>query len=148
MLLSLLTVLSLSGLSFSSPVAAPSGNIEERETPLNEFLTILLSLAPALSGTLNSVGSVLTVFENALATATGDQTTYNELTGACMDYTVIFARGTTEPGNVGILAGPPFFDALSTTLTGKTIAIQGVNSYPGSISDYLAGGSTTGSAEM
>jgi len=148
MVRSLFGVLSLSVLSLASPVPATSGNIEERNTPLNDFLTLVLQNVPILDGTLDEVGEILSDFEADIASITGDQITYNDLTGPCMDYTVIFARGTTEPGNVGILTGPPFLTALSTTLSGKTIAIQGVNNYPASIPDYFAGGSITGTADM
>ena len=50
--------------------------------------------------------------------------TSNELS-ECVPVTAIFARGTIEPGNVGLLAGPPFFDALSAQLGGK-LGVQGV----------------------
>jgi hypothetical protein len=61
--------------------------------------------------------------------------------------TVIFARGTTEPGNVGLLAGPPFFDALSTMVGEGQVAVQGVD-YPASIEGFLEGGDKAGSQEM
>jgi hypothetical protein len=48
----------------------------------------------------------------------------NEL-GDCRPVTVIFARGTIEPGNVGLLAGPPFFDVLSSMI-GNALGVQGV----------------------
>ncbi|KAK6224703.1 cutinase [Colletotrichum tabaci] len=63
----------------------------------------------------------------------------------CPDVAVIFARGTNEPGNVGFLTGPPFFDALRTYMNGTgTISIQGVNQYPADPPGFFAGGSTTG----
>lgn len=67
---------------------------------------------------------------------------------ACKAMTVIFARGTTEQGNVGTLAGPPFFQALSTMVGGDAnLAVQGVN-YPADIPGFLAGGDKQGSATM
>ncbi|RKF60244.1 putative cutinase 5, partial [Erysiphe neolycopersici] len=65
----------------------------------------------------------------------------------CAPVGVIYARGTTEPGNVGILTGPSFFDALDDKLENNDLAIQGVN-YPASITGYLIGGSPEGAAEM
>ncbi len=109
---------------------------------------MLLEYLPALDGTISSVVDVLTVFENLLALLTGEQTTYNELGGTCKTYTVIFARGTTEPGNVGILVGPPFFNALQSLVGTSALTIQGVNDYSASIDGYLEGGDPAGSAEM
>ena len=61
--------------------------------------------------------------------------------------TVIFARGTTEPGNVGLATGPPFFDALTAMVGAKSLAIQGVD-YSASIEGFLEGGDPAGSQEM
>jgi cutinase len=142
-------LLSLIALAIASPVPVLGPKtIEERETALNAFLTVLLDYLPALDGTISSVVGVLTVFENLLALLTGEQTTYNELGGTCKTYTVIFARGTTEPGNVGILVGPPFFDALRSSVGSSALTIQGVNDYSASIDGYLEGGDPAGSAEM
>jgi cutinase len=153
---SILALVSLLGLTLATPVpeSAPHlslnqrATLESRETPLNAFLTLLLEFLPAIDGTLESVIGVLTTFEQFLATLTGEQTTYNELGGACTAYTVIFARGTSEPGNVGILVGPPFFDALRTAVGSSSLTIQGVNNYDADIAGYLAGGDAGGSAEM
>lgn len=73
-------------------------------------------------------------------------TTQNGLDGACAGTTVIFARGTTEGGNVGSLAGPPFFNALSDMVNGD-LAVQGVE-YPANVAGFLAGGDAEGSALM
>ena len=61
--------------------------------------------------------------------------------------TVIFARGTTEPGNVGLVTGPPFFDALSAMIGANALSVQGV-SYSASVEGFLAGGDATGSQTM
>ncbi|KAF4633673.1 hypothetical protein G7Y89_g4441 [Cudoniella acicularis] len=153
---SLIAVVSLLGLALASPVPEPSlalrrdasAPIEKRETALNAFLTLLLDYLPDIDGSINSVVGVLTVFERLLALLTGEQTTYNGLGGTCTTYTVIFARGTSEPGNVGILVGPPFFDALKSVVGSSAVTIQGVNDYAASVEGYLEGGDPTGSAEM
>lgn len=54
-----------------------------------------------------------------------------ERKAACKAYTVIFARGTTEFGNVGDIAGPPFFNTLDYAI--GTVAVQGVE-YPADVS--------------
>lgn len=79
---------------------------------------------------------------------TGQKTTYNELSGSCKAYTVLFARGTTEPGNVGILAGPPFFEALRDRVGKANLAVQGVNGYDADVEGYLNGGDKGGSTAM
>jgi len=142
------TVVSLLGLSLASPVPGARGRLAKRETALNAFLTVLLDYLPAVDASIESLVGVLTDFEELLASLTGEQTTYNDLTGSCKTYTIVFARGTTEPGNVGILVGPPFFDALRAQLGSSAIAIQGVNDYDADIAGYLAGGDAGGSKEM
>lgn len=79
--------------------------------------------------------------------ATSD--TENDLTdgSACKAVTVIFARGTTESGNVGTLAGPPFFAALATDIGASNLAVQGVD-YAADIAGFLEGGDPTGSQTM
>ena len=50
----------------------------------------------------------------------------DDLSGPCKPVTVVFARGTLELGNVGLLAGPPFFDALAGLIGRDNLAVQGV----------------------
>ncbi|KAJ0168211.1 Cutinase [Colletotrichum tanaceti] len=68
------------------------------------------------------------------------------LSGGCKSTIVIFARGTTERGNVGTLAGPPFFQALAGQVGGN-LAVQGVE-YPADVRGFRAGGDPTGSQTM
>lgn len=48
----------------------------------------------------------------------------------CKELTFIFARGTTEMGNMGSVVGPPVAKNLNS-LTGNNVAVQGVD-YPAS----------------
>ncbi|KAL9109756.1 MAG: hypothetical protein Q9227_005625 [Pyrenula ochraceoflavens] len=73
--------------------------------------------------------------------------TSNDLAGPCKAVTVIFARGTTETGNVGTLVGPPFFTALNAELGISNVAVQGVN-YPADLAGFFAGGSPAGAATL
>ncbi|RDW65436.1 cutinase-2 [Coleophoma crateriformis] len=78
--------------------------------------------------------------------------TENGLTGAtgntsCKAMTVIFARGTTEAGNVGTLSGPPFFANLSMIVGENNLAVQGVE-YPANVQGFTAGGDANGSKLM
>lgn len=68
--------------------------------------------------------------------------------GVCKNLTLIFARGTTEEGNIGDIVGPPFVNALNTALGSAQVAVQGVNNYPADIAGFEAGGSATGSQNM
>ncbi|KAF1851323.1 carbohydrate esterase family 5 protein [Cucurbitaria berberidis CBS 394.84] len=74
--------------------------------------------------------------------------TYNQLTDGtpCREITLIYARGTTQDGNVGAPTdeGPTFFNALASRLGGTSrLAIQGVT-YPANIFGFLAGGDAAG----
>ena len=55
-------------------------------------------------------------------------TTENQFTNGspCRAITILFARGTTEAGNVGSLAGPPFFQAVANAVGASNVAVQGV----------------------
>ncbi|KAI0136835.1 cutinase [Xylariales sp. AK1849] len=98
------------------------------------LITVLLALA----------GSAFASPVDKRQSLSGD--TQNGLSGACKGTTVIFARGTTESGNVGTVAGPPFFQALSSKVGGD-LAVQGVD-YPADIPGFLAGGDAAGSMKM
>ena len=78
--------------------------------------------------------------------------TYNQLTDGtpCREITLIFARGTTQEGNVGAAGteGPVFFNALASRLGGTSrLAIQGVT-YPANVAGFLSGGDAAGSTTM
>ena len=78
--------------------------------------------------------------------------TYNQLTDgtACRAVSVIYARGTSQQGNVGDsrAVGPLFFNNLASRLGGTSkLAIQGVT-YPASVSGFLAGGDAAGSTTL
>lgn len=78
--------------------------------------------------------------------------TYNQLTDgtACRPVTVIYARGTSQAGNVGDSAavGPLFFNNIASRIGGTSqLAIQGV-SYPANVAGFLAGGDAAGSTTM
>jgi cutinase len=127
-------------------------------------LSGLLSQLPSPGELLDSSIMVLTelvttlkkgqINQNGLATLMHMNTTANGTTSAaaantsCPSMAVLFARGTKEPGNVGFLAGPPFFTALQNYMNGTAnIAVQGVD-YPASLAGFAVGGSPDGAAEM
>ncbi|KAK6527351.1 hypothetical protein TWF281_010531 [Arthrobotrys megalospora] len=69
--------------------------------------------------------------------------------GDCKPFTLIFARGTTEAGNLGAVVGPPLISALGRVLPGGAgaLAVQGVN-YPANVAGFAAGGDRAGSRDM
>ncbi|KAI9703916.1 MAG: hypothetical protein M1820_005698 [Bogoriella megaspora] len=69
------------------------------------------------------------------------QTASDVQNGVCKPTTLIFARGTTEQGNLGGTVGPALTQALQQMLGNNNVAIQGVN-YPADIA-----GATQGSAD-
>ncbi|KAL2881993.1 hypothetical protein SGCOL_002732 [Colletotrichum sp. CLE4] len=109
--------------------------------PLNQFLRIISTL-PAGAAALDAVGLILTPLQQGLADSVGIDTTEDDLeqNAACADITVIFARGTTEPGNIGLVTGPPFFDALNQQRGTKSVSIQGVE-YPATFAGFNKNGS-------
>lgn len=66
----------------------------------------------------------------------------------CKAMTVLFARGTTEGGNMGSVAGPPFVSAIGNMMGGvQNLAVQGIE-YPADIPGFVAGGDAGGSKLM
>ena len=84
---------------------------------------------------------LLTFTPSIIATPTGDLTarqavtTENGLSAACKAVTVIFARGTNEAGNVGEIAGPPWFTRLRAGLGTAATTVQGVT-YVANVAGY------------
>ncbi|OTA99591.1 carbohydrate esterase family 5 protein [Hypoxylon sp. CI-4A] len=67
-------------------------------------------------------------------------TTANEfLEGGCKDVIFIFARGSTQDGNIGDDPGPQTIDQLKAALGTDTVAAQGVD-YPALLLDNLREG--------
>jgi hypothetical protein len=113
----------------------------------NIINSILLAVGnlPGIGGAIDTLSAGLTTLEQGLATALGIQTEEDQLSCAAMS--VIFARGTTEPGNVGVLTGPEFFTALEATVGAQNVVVQGVD-YSASIDGFLEGGDPAGSQTM
>jgi cutinase len=69
----------------------------------------------------------------ALATAGLTVITAVPAQAACADVDVVVARGTGEPGRLGIIVGDPVFAALGRAITGRTLGSYPVD-YPASLS--------------
>ncbi|KAH8680585.1 putative cutinase [Xylariales sp. PMI_506] len=136
--------------SLLAPAAVLASPVPSLQTEVNEILAYISELFPA-SVALDSAATLIEAADSALALLFGWSTTESDITdgSTCGDVVVVFARGTDEPGNVGALVGPPFFDALRDALpSGKTLSVQGVDDYGATVTGYLEGGDPTGSTRM
>lgn len=100
---------------------------------------------------IKTADTIVAKAETAVGKLIGVQETRNDLVdGNCGDVMVIFARGTGEPGNIGALVAPEFYDELVSAFAGKIVSMQGIDSsaYPAVIADYFTGGSDTGAEAM
>jgi hypothetical protein len=72
--------------------------------------------------------------------------TQNDLVNGtpCLELTIIYARGTNSPGNVGDQPGPQLFQGLADKIGVANLAVQGVN-YTATTLGYLSGGDKDGS---
>lgn len=117
-----------------------------RRFNINQLIATIEGLFPA-NIVVNDLSASVTDALAGAATTFGIDTTENEGAG-CADVTILFARGTTEPGNVGVLTGPAFFDAVQGQLGSKTLAVQGTNNYAADVEEFLQGGSKSGSQQL
>ncbi|KAJ9619542.1 hypothetical protein H2203_008321 [Taxawa tesnikishii (nom. ined.)] len=76
-------------------------------------------------GSLGSLGSLLGGSSGGSSNSPNDVT---DNTG-CKDMTLVFARGTGEPGTLGYVVGPGLESGLKSALGSHTLAVQGVD-YP------------------
>lgn len=151
---SILSLLVLPILSLVSGLPAPAtvgAAIEQRQgTAINVLLAFISQLFP-VNVLIEDIDGLIENAETVFAKIAGFDTTEDDLTaGKCGDVVVVYARGTTEPGSVGSLVGPPFFTAVRKRLTtkGKTLAVQGVDDYEADVTGFLQGGDAKGSRRM
>ncbi|MFI6407340.1 cutinase family protein [Streptomyces sp. NPDC050548] len=71
-------------------------------------------------------------------------TTPTASAATCADLDVVAARGTFEPGTLGLIVGDPVLSALQQKITGKTLSSYAVN-YPADLSLTSA---ATGNADL
>lgn len=132
----------------ASALATPPSSSLHPRLDLSDILLLIAKIFP-VDVALSTAASIIEAADEALADLLSYTTTYNDLTnGDCGDVTLIFARGTNEPGNVGALVGPEFYAALKEALGSSTLVFQGVNDYDASVVEYLEGGSTTAGSDM
>ncbi|KAK8244715.1 cutinase, partial [Phyllosticta capitalensis] len=75
--------------------------------------------------------------------------TQNGLTDgtACRKVSLIFARGTSEEGNMGTVVGPPLASHLASAIGSSNLAVQGVE-YSASAAGAASGGDASGASKM
>ncbi|KAK8080279.1 alpha/beta-Hydrolase [Apiospora hydei] len=112
------------------PVATLPIITKRQNQPINQLLSYITQLFP-VNIALEDGAALLTLAEKAFAILAGFSTTENDVqNGRCGDVVVVFARGTTEPGQR------------------RTLAVQGVDRYEASVTGYLQGGDASGSQQM
>ena len=68
-------------------------------------------------------------------------TTAKEFTqGGCRDIIMLFARGSTEVGNMGTIAGPPTANGLKQNFGGDAVAVEGIDYGALLSTNFLRGG--------
>jgi hypothetical protein len=133
------STVAIAALSCGFATAAPVSDMEytpvsKRGLNINAFLAMIVELFP-VNVTVDGICGVLGVGETALAAAFG--LNINANSKGCADVTIVFARGTCDPGNVGALVGPPFLNAVKSAIgSSKSVTVQGV-AYPASVDGYL-----------
>lgn len=129
------------GSALAFPTKQPE-TLAERDWPaVNDFLAKLGKLFPISVIVTESCG-IIGLGQQTLASFFQIPSTEND---ACGDVTVLFARGTCDPGNVGVVTGPWFFRALENRLRGKSVGVRGF-SYAASVDGFLTGSKDAGRA--
>lgn len=113
---------------------------------LSSLFTLLALSSPLPAAEVHSLDSSINLRSTIKARQFGSSA--NDLVnGECRAVSVIFARGTTEPGNIGTVVGPPLSDNLDEVLGADNVAFQGVD-YPADVAGFLQGGDDDGAATM
>lgn len=92
------------------------------------YLSIALLALPLLTAAFPFPLSYLSSRSSVLARRNLTSDTQNDLVNglACKEITVIFARGTVSPGNMGTSVGPPLVEAIGALVGVDNIAVQGM----------------------
>lgn len=130
----------LSAMAVAAPTSVEERDIQARSLDINAFLAKIISIFP-VNVAVNDICGALGEGEKLLADAF--DLSINQNRQGCSDVSLIFARGTCDPGNVGALVGPPVFQAVQAALGSKSLSVQGVP-YPASVEGYLNADSAAG----
>lgn len=137
--------------ALSLPIPGKSQVGARQNNPLNGLLGLVTSL-PGADVLVDGAAQVLTGLQGdvvaPLLNVGPENQTDITANKPCADMTLIFARGTTEPGNMGTLVGPQLVDEIKKAMpAGRTLNVQGVD-YGATIQGYLGGGGADGTASM
>ncbi|KAK2593089.1 hypothetical protein QQS21_009219 [Conoideocrella luteorostrata] len=122
------------GFAHAAPAGEPDYTPVDKRDSLNLFLAAITETFP-VNVAVTEICGALTVGEEALAETFGLSTTENA--NGCADVTLVFARGTCDPGNLGALSGPSFVTAVKKAVgSSKSVAVQGID-YPATVDGYL-----------
>ncbi|EKG16034.1 Cutinase [Macrophomina phaseolina MS6] len=114
---------------------------------LNLLVTLLITVAsanPIPAAVDASGGNVPALLPRAFSSST-----QNDLTSGspCKKVSLIFARGTSETGNMGSVVGPPLATNLASSIGPANLAVQGVK-YAASYQGAASGGDADGAKTM
>ncbi|MCJ1369994.1 hypothetical protein MMC20_001206 [Loxospora ochrophaea] len=127
--------------------AGASGSLPTLPTGLSG----LGGLGGGSSGLGGLGGPVPRAAQTSGSSSLGGETASDVQNGVCKPLTYIFARGTTEGGNMGETVGPALETQLKDQFGASNVAVQGVN-YPASVEDVVEGSTdpkdTQGSTDM
>ncbi|KAK1573646.1 cutinase [Colletotrichum navitas] len=133
----------------STALAAPLESIPAIRDVASTFP--LAELEAYYTAAFASKGEEAEALNPAISKRQYQSDTSNQLTDGtpCRPVTLIWARGTTQPGNLGEAGseGPAFFNALASMIGASNLAVQGVN-YAANILGFLLGGDPAGSTTM
>ncbi|KAM0477461.1 hypothetical protein ACHAPX_005773 [Trichoderma viride] len=124
----------LAGQAFAYPKPVIQSYNKRGWPSINAFLTEIAKIMP-IGDTVSAACDLIGDGEDIAADLFGISETESE---PCGDVTVLFARGTCDPGNVGVLVGPFFFNSLQNALGSTSLGVQGFN-YPASVQGFLSG---------
>ncbi|KAK0665593.1 cutinase-domain-containing protein [Cercophora samala] len=115
--------------------------------PVNTYLYWVTKLFP-LDRHLDVVRDLYMAAEQRVASILKIQTTRHITKGDCPDIAILFARGTNEAGNIGMVAGPSFYEHVKKEAgKNKTVEIQGLD-YEANLKGFLRGGDKDGTSKM
>tara|TARA_R110002003_G_scaffold122_10_gene11096 strand:+ start:5343 stop:5984 length:642 start_codon:yes stop_codon:yes gene_type:complete len=122
-----------SGFDWSSLLNGGGSGLGGSKTVATPTQTGVIAVPTPTGSTGGNTSDVGTIGSNCTPQAASGGSTENGVTdkNCCTDMTVIFARGTSELGNVGTVTGPPMFSALREKLGNDRVTVQGVD-YPAS----------------
>lgn len=124
----------LAGQAFAYPKPVIQSTSKRGWSSINAFLTEIAKIMP-IGDTVAAACDLIGDSEDVAANLFDISNTEN---APCGDVTVLFARGTCDPGNVGVLVGPFFFNSLQNALGGTSLGVQGFD-YPASVEGFLSG---------